>query len=164
MKKFLSGTEEVKGAVSLSGLASVIMAISVIILAMVLSAFVIVESNVKTDVYAQIDSRDRNFEALATHAQIISFNNTHDKISEYLRKPGQNSEKQLKNHLRSASSFINQSRITIVEREYEISLKTPESGKISVKTPETSNANFLVKSYIASPKKKPGILTTSVGG
>lgn len=163
MKKSSSDTEKPKGSVSLSGLASVIIAISVITLAMFLSAFVIVESNVKTDVYAQIDSRDRSFEALATHTQIISFNNSYDKMSEYLSKPSQRSEEDIRNHFRSAGSFINQRGITIVEREYEINLETPESGIITVNTSETRNADYVVESYIASPKKNPGILTTSIG-
>jgi hypothetical protein len=132
---------------------------------MLLSAFVIVEGNVSADLSTQINSRDSRFEALSTHSQIRSFNNNYYTMTQYLKNPERDRVYGvLLLNLERASSFINQSGITVSERQYRIELETPESGSIVLATPSTDDAYNNVKSYIASPKKEPAILTTSIEG
>lgn len=162
MRKYWSLTREQQGSVSLSGMMSVLLSASTIILVIFLSAFVILKANVETDVYAQVDSRNGQFEALSTHNQIISSNKTYSNMTEHLENPGPVGKINLEEHLESTASILNQQSVTIVERQYSLILEQPNSDIVNASTEHTNKTYYSVKSFIASPKKNPAVLEISV--
>ena len=163
MRRYWSVTSREKGSVSLSGMMSVLLSASTIIMIIFLSAFVILKGNVETDVSAQVDSKNRQFEVLSAHNQIISSNKTYSNMTEYLENPSPVGEINLEEHLESKASYLNQQgAVTIADRQYSIVMEQPDSDIVNASTANTNETYYYTNSFIASPKKNPAVLKISV--
>ncbi len=155
-------------------LITLVIGIIPMILFIILSAYILVENPVQTDLGTQINFEEARFETTMALIHVLTFNDTMERINSYSEFPAEpdNVSSTIESDIYNSTSYlvnafsvrevphnadreIDYNRRNPRARRFMVNVTMPEEDNISVSTPNTNGAFLTAKANIASPKTDP---------
>lgn len=155
-------------------LITLVVGIVPMILFIILSAYILVENPVQTDLGTQINFEEARFESTMALSHVLVFNDTLERINNYSEFPDNpnNVESIIESDIYNSTTYLvnaygirdvvhNSEQDTDYNernpfaRRFMVNVTMPEEDNISVSTPNTYGAFLSAEANIASPKPDP---------
>lgn len=124
------------------------------VLFIVLSAYIMVENPVQTDLGNQISFEEARFESMMALSHVLAYNDTLERINNYSEFPEQPNTVQstIEDDINNSTEYLTDA---LLSRRYMVNVTMPEEDNISISTPNTDGAFISSELNVASPKTEP---------